>query len=141
MSLDVCIHPWCHHHNQGHKYIYASKYSKTLVCERNSFWKHAFNPKHSSIKVNSKNYWLSCDHVMLGITYYWYLQVIARGQVKIYEKCLLILWNTHRLNCSQSKIMSLCPFVFVYLYCVYMRVCMCVCEVHSGYLTWERCLQ
>ena len=27
-------------------------YSKTLVCEHNSFWKHACNPKHLYIKAN-----------------------------------------------------------------------------------------
>ena len=28
------------------------KYTKTLICEHNSFWKHAHNLKHLHIKVN-----------------------------------------------------------------------------------------
>ena len=32
--------------------VCISKYSETLVCEHNSLWKHARNPKHLHIKAN-----------------------------------------------------------------------------------------
>ena len=40
-----------------------------MVCEHNSFRQNAGHPKHSSIKVDFKNHWLSWDHMTLGITY------------------------------------------------------------------------
>ena len=43
--------------------------SKTLVCKHNSFWKHAYNPKHLYIKANFKNHWLSCDHATYNVMY------------------------------------------------------------------------
>ena len=45
------------------------EYSKTSVCEYNSFRKHACNPKYLYIKGNFKNHWLTCDHVMFSVTY------------------------------------------------------------------------
>ena len=63
------------------------------------------NPKHSYIKVNFKNLWLSCDHVAFGIMYYSYCKTSLVYQGKIDEKCLLILWNTHRTSYSQSKVL------------------------------------
>ena len=45
-------------------------YSKTLVCEHNSFWKHAYNPKHLYIKQNFRNHWLSGDHMTFAVTCY-----------------------------------------------------------------------
>ena len=31
VSLDVCIHPWFHHHNQGNKYIHIYNLQNILV--------------------------------------------------------------------------------------------------------------
>ena len=60
------------------------KYSKTLVCERSSFQKHAYNPQHLHIKVNFKNHWLSCDHVTFTVTYYsLYCKASPADQVKM----------------------------------------------------------
>ena len=59
-------------------------YSKTLICERDSFWKHACNPKHLYIKANFKNHWLSCDHVTFSVTCYSYCKTSPAYRVKIY---------------------------------------------------------
>ena len=59
------------------------EYSRTLVCQHNSFWKHGCHPKHSYIKVNFKNHWLRCDHVIFGISYYSYCKTPLVYQVKI----------------------------------------------------------
>ena len=58
--------------------------SKTLVGEHNSFWKHAYNPKHSYIKANVKNHGLSGDHVTFGVTYYSYCKTLLVYQVKLH---------------------------------------------------------
>ena len=80
-------------------------YSKTLVCEHNAFWKHAFNAKHLYLKVNFKSHWFSCDHVTFGVTDYPYCKTSLIYQVKIYWKRLLVLQNTRGTSYSQSKVL------------------------------------
>ena len=60
------------------------KYSTTMACERNSFRKHACNPKHLCIEAHFKNHWLSCDHVTFGIMYYSYCETSLVYRVQIY---------------------------------------------------------
>ena len=60
----------------------------------------------------TKDHWLSCDHVMFGITYSSYWKTSLVSQVKIYWKYLLVLWNTHRTNHLWSK-------VLLYLYSIH----------------------
>ena len=82
----------------------TNKYSKTLVCRHYSFQKHACNAKHLYIKVNFKNYQLTCDHVMCGFTYYSYCKTSLIYQVKICQKRLLVLQNSCRASYLQSKV-------------------------------------
>ena len=76
----------------GERRILKTEYSKTLVCEHNSFWKHACNPKHLYIKANFKNHWLTCGHVTFGITYYSYCKT-----------CLFIKLKFIRNVCSSCR--------------------------------------
>ena len=81
-------------------------YSKILICEHDSFQKNACNPKHSYIKVNFKNHWLSLAS---------HATHIARHRsfikLKFYQKCLLILRNTHRTNYSQLKVLLYLDYI------------------------------
>ena len=52
-----------------------------------------------------KNHWLSCDHVMFSVMHYSYCKTRLICQVKIYQKCLLILWNTCRTSYLKSKVL------------------------------------
>ena len=59
------------------------KYSETLVCKRNSFWKPACNPKHVYIKASFTNHRLIGDHVTFGLTYPRYCETSLAYQVRI----------------------------------------------------------
>ena len=43
--------------------------------------------------------------IMFGITCYSYCKTSLVYRIKIYQKCLLILWNTHRTSYLQSKVL------------------------------------
>ena len=68
------------------------------------YTRNTCNPKHLYIKAYFKNHLLSCDHVTFGVTVYSYCKTWLVYQVKIYQKYLLILRNTHRTSYSQSKV-------------------------------------
>ena len=54
--------------------------------------------KRERQREKKRNHWLSWHHVLLV------LQDIAH-QVKIYQKCLLLLWNTRRTHHSPFKLL------------------------------------
>ena len=81
------------------------KYSKTLVCEHNSFQKHACSPKHSYIKVNVRNLWLSCDPVTLGIAYYSSARRRSFIKLKFIRDVCLSCGTRAAPSYSQSKVL------------------------------------
>lgn len=80
------------------------KYSKTLVCEQDSFRKHACHPKRACIKATFENHRLICDHATFGVTYDSCRKTSLVCQVKIYWKRLLVLRNI-RTSSSRSKVL------------------------------------
>ena len=72
---------------------------------RSSIWAWETITHNPAVSKRKKNHWLSWDHVTLGVTYHWYYKTSLVYQVKIYSRCLLILWNTRRTSYSQSKVL------------------------------------
>ena len=90
-----------------HQFTQKNIYSKTLVWEHNSFWKHACNPKHLYISQSEfQDHWPSCDHVTSGLIYYSYYYSYCKTslvyQVKIYLE-MFARFTEH----SQNKLFTI----------------------------------
>ena len=103
-------------------------YTKTLVCEHNSFRKHACNLKHSYIKVNFKNRWLSCDHVVM-----WHsashTTCITRHHSFIKLKFIRNVCSS--VEHSQNKLLTIQDFTIVSFKVTYI-VIFNDCGTHTG---------
>ena len=68
-------------------------------------WTPTIRQQVSDQERERENHWFSSDHVTFGILYYLCCKTLLVYQVKIYQKCLLVVQNTHRTSYLQSKVL------------------------------------
>ena len=94
------------------------------------------NPAVWERERERENHWLSCAHVMFSVTDYWYCKTSLIYPDKIYQKCFLVLQNTHRTSYLQSKVLLYGYSVTIYIFLIYEIYCQIGFHTTPSALQW-----